>query len=317
MAKGNCLLIGNGLNQCLQGGVPWGDLLRAIAEECDVTYNKDIAMPLEFERIVNTYLKTLEKPSREVYSKLKRKVADKVLNATIQEDAPHLKLVELPIDSIITTNYDYLLEQAFDRNFKPEGPKGNNTKTLEETYEVGNIHFYHAHGEAKKWNTICLGYDHYISIVNDNCGFISTKSDKSTENILRKLKGDLDFKNVWAEKFFTSNIGIIGLGMYECEIDLWWLLTHRASLINSNYEDCRSLIDNCIVYYDVVDDIVQEGDREQSRLARLATQRNKHDLLEGTNVMVKKYYLSRFNGSYKGAYLQMMDDIKENGIESV
>ncbi len=52
----NYLLICNGLTKCLPSGIPWGNLLENIANQYGVSYNPDIAMPLEFERIVNEYL---------------------------------------------------------------------------------------------------------------------------------------------------------------------------------------------------------------------------------------------------------------------
>lgn len=44
----NYLLIGNGLNKCLPSGIPWGNLLENIANQYGVSYNPNIAMPLEF-----------------------------------------------------------------------------------------------------------------------------------------------------------------------------------------------------------------------------------------------------------------------------
>ena len=47
------LLVGNGLNRCLESSISWGSLLKDIADEYGVTYNGEIPMPLEFESIVN------------------------------------------------------------------------------------------------------------------------------------------------------------------------------------------------------------------------------------------------------------------------
>lgn len=98
----NCLLIGNGLNQCLEGGIPWGNLLKDIAEERAVNYCPDISMPLEFERIVNNCLKKEKKPTDELYLEIKKAVSQKIVSAKIAEGAPHKQLINLPIQAIIT-----------------------------------------------------------------------------------------------------------------------------------------------------------------------------------------------------------------------
>lgn len=47
------LLIGNGLNRCYKGAVPWDKLLERIANEYNVQFNDNNPFPLEFESIAN------------------------------------------------------------------------------------------------------------------------------------------------------------------------------------------------------------------------------------------------------------------------
>lgn len=75
----NCLVIGNGLNQCLPDGVSWGNLLEMVAEEYHIEYNPDLPMPLEFERIVNEILKNRATPFGDIYDEVKEKIIDKHL----------------------------------------------------------------------------------------------------------------------------------------------------------------------------------------------------------------------------------------------
>lgn len=264
----NCLLIGNGLNQCLKGGIPWGNLLKDIAEEREVSYCPDISMPLEFERIVNNCLKKEKKPTDELYLEIKKAVSKKIVSAKIAGSAPHYQLINLPIQAIITTNYDMLLEEVFDKNYVTESIPGGTKYLTQETTTIQNIRFYHPHGIATHPNTICLGYEHYIGITQKLREKINNKKKTVGKKIIYSiLAGYAEPSNNWGEHFYKSNIGIVGLGLYECELDLWWLLTHRASLYYSNYEGIRDLLKNRIVYYSVVDDIKKQDEvTEKKRL---------------------------------------------------
>lgn len=104
------LLIGNGLNQCLKGGLPWGDLLQQIARNYGVAYRSDIPMPLEFERLINVHLQHNPSDAADIYNRVKQDVANLVKTAVFPEEAIHRELRNLKIDSLITTNYDLFLE---------------------------------------------------------------------------------------------------------------------------------------------------------------------------------------------------------------
>ena len=58
---------------------------------------------------------------------------------------------------------------------------------------------------------------------------------------------DDDEIKTWAEYFFTKNIFIFGLGLYECDFDLWWLISYRAKLLQENTYQ----INNKIYYFNV------------------------------------------------------------------
>lgn len=313
----NCLLIGNGLNQCLTRGVPWGDLLKDIAQKYSVDYHSDISMPLEFERIVNSCLSRQTVPSEALYLSIKQDVADKVRSAKLSNAAPHHRLPELPISSVITTNYDSLLEQAFFPNYIATSFPKNYKYLKQKTDTIQGVDFYHPHGIASSPQTICLGYEHYIGVAQGLRTDLNSKNKATDQkSIYKVLTGGKDRDFSWGEKFYFSNIGIIGLGLYECEIDLWWLLTHRSGLYYSNYQGIQKLLRNNIVYYDIIDDIPEiEEKKEQFRQRKLQQQANKHILLQGEHVTVRKYSRKNFDGSFEAAYLQMFDDIKHNGIE--
>lgn len=311
------LMIGNGLNQCLKGGLPWGDLLRQVAENFNVEYRSDIPMPMEFERLINVHLQMEPIDSTDIYNRVKEDVANLVKTAVFPKDAIHHELAKLKIDSIITTNYDLFLEYVWDRKFVPyiqERVAGNSTKYWNKSVgSVGGIDFFHAHGCITVPTTICLGYEHYMGTVQKIRDEINRKQKIIGEkNIVAVLSGKIKPFNTWMEKFYTTNLHILGFGLYECEADFWWLLTHRASLYYSN-ENGTKLIQNMIVYYDILDDLPRTKEDEiKASVVRENEAKKKYALLEGMHVRVKQYRLSETKtGTYFEAYQKIIKDIRE------
>jgi len=312
----NCLFIGNGFNRCLEHSISWDNLLEKLAADLGVDYNQNIAMPLEYERIINACLKANPEKSDSLYPEAKKKIAEKLLSIKLPEDAIHKKISRLNINAIITTNYDFLLEQIYNSQYKDQ----NSYKKYlgEKTYETQEgILFYHPHGMASHYQSICLGYEHYMGIVEKIRSDLNTKENNKTDmmRIKQVLHGEKEKKNTWYERFYTSNIAIMGFGLTDCESDIWWLITHRASLYYKNYCEFRTKLKNNIVYYDIMNDIPDnKADNELRRKKTEAEQHNRHMLLLNEHVIVKEYYLSRYGGNYNDAYNDMINDLEKNGI---
>lgn len=105
----NTLLLGNGLNLCLDGGVAWGQLLSEMASKYGIEPNLDIPLPLEFERIINKYLSNTiigVDVASEVYTEEKQRIADRIKTLTLPKSSIHYCIKDLPIASIITTKVD-------------------------------------------------------------------------------------------------------------------------------------------------------------------------------------------------------------------
>ena len=311
------LLIGNGLNRCLKGGLPWGDLLQQIARNYGVDYRSDIPMPLEFERLINVHLQQNPLDAADIYNRVKQEVASLVKTAAFPEDAIHHELVKLKFGSIITTNYDLFLEYIWDAKFVPhinKGVAGNSTKYLSKSVgRIGEIDFFHAHGCVSVPTTICLGYEHYMGIVQKIRSEINGGSRSAgIENIVAVLRGKQETANTWAEKIYTTNVHIIGFGLYECEADFWWLLTHRASMYYAN-KGGQNLIRNTITYYDVFDDLPKNTkEKIEAALIREKETNKKYALLAGMHVRIKQYRLSDTQtGTYEEAYQKIINDIKQ------
>lgn len=314
---GKTLLIGNGLNRTIND-IAWGNLLEKIASVFGVEYNPNISMPLEFERIVNARMKKIfDSPTvNSTISSAKEMVANEIKKLTLPPEAIHRNLPKLNVNNVITTNYDYMLEYAFD-----DGYIDNNEKRkkylFEKTCTINETDFYHIHGVCQNTNSMCLGYEHYMGLVEHLRADLNTKKDKKpTEMTIKKiLYGEDSPKNTWGEKFYTSDIAIVGLELSDAEADLWWLITHRAFLYYSDYCHLRQSekLDNRIVFYDVIDMRESGTDEEKRYRDKKATEKKvRHQLLKDEHVEVKVYELGKKYTSYPEAYEQIIEDIRSD-----
>ena len=300
------LLIGNGLNRCLTNSISWGDLLKKIANDYSVEYNGKIPMPLEFECIVNQYLDSQTELSDKIYMEVKEKIAQTLNRTKLPECAIHHHIKSLGIDTLMTTNYDNLLEYVYNPEYSYRGKKTN--KYLFETTSVQkDISFYHIHGHADSPKTICLGYEHYMGLVEKMRSEVNTE-EKGTPGKMKIKEALLDpskRQNTWYERFYTDNIGIIGLGLYESEVDLWWLLTHRAYLYYSNYHGIRKILKNKITYYDILN---------ESNKAEMEEKKKIHYMLKNSHVEVKTYTIGKNCIDYWEAYMKMFESINSGEL---
>lgn len=307
-----CLLIGNGLNRCLKHSIAWGDLLKEIAENYDVNYNGAVPMPMEFERIVNQIFEKQKNPNPNLYLEVKSKIVDRLSQTKLPDNAIHNELTKLKINVIMTTNYDYLLEYVFNKDFSFKG--GTNKYYFERTSVQQGIDFYHLHGMVASKQSLCLGYEHYAGNVQKLRGELNTKKEnRASEMLIKKiLFGEEERNNTWGERFYTSNIDIVGLGLTESEIDLWWLLMHRAYLYYSNYEGVKKYLKNIIVFHDILE-IPSDFDDENDKKRKIAIQRekeNRYKMLEKAHVIVK-YYVMGQNETYSDVYRRILENIRE------
>lgn len=298
MHRKNSLFIGNGLNRSIISNIAWNDLLEKIAEEYKVIHNPDITFPLEFESIANQILMQTGLPSTDIYLELKEKIIAQIEKATLPKAAPHYAFTDLQVDSIFTSNYDYLLEKSlnptFDYRTEPM-TMGSTRYNLKNGRKIGEKTFYHIHGELKSPRTICLGYEHYAGMLQKMRGELNRESKEDGLRIKAALLDESKTTNTWAEKFFTDHVDIIGFGLAQCEIDLWWLITYRAYLFYSNRDGMRELIRNRITFHDV--DIVEN--------------KNMKYALENAHVDYRFYKIAkREPDEFYHAYIKIADEFK-------
>lgn len=250
----NILFIGNGLNRSEDIGASWSDVLKNVNDN----YNEKNLHTLEFERLVFRTLEKEKPVAKEIYRIVKEKIAKSFQNLKIPtETAIHHKFLSLPIQTLITTNYDYTLEFILEGRKAPLHVKreSNTTEIKYSLYRyttTNDTKIYHIHGEAKKPTTIVLGYEHYVGTVEKLRERINKKKQGETESCIEKiLLGKKQGQGHWGELFFTKNIYIVGFGLNESELDIWWLLTYRAMLYHTYKNENKRIVHNKIVYYEI------------------------------------------------------------------
>lgn len=288
------ILLGNGINRCILSNVSWGDLLSTIATKYNIEINQNISFPMQFETLVNQVLINSKTAIDDAYTEIKQEIISLLKSAALPNNAPHKALTD-NADSIITTNYDFLIEQSIDKNFSFENipirsKDGNNKYNLRNSILVSEKEVFHIHGDMRRAQSICLGYEHYAGTVQHLREALATKKDNGSEKIpaiVLALRNPKYSTNTWAEKLFTDDVNIVGLALTQSEIDIWWLITYRATLLYANRFNCKELLNNKIVYHDI-GDVFDE--KKRFTLENLGVEYVFHYIPEKSN----EYFLQKY-----------------------
>lgn len=226
------LFIGNGLNRISQNGASWGDVIQGLADFAGKIVNKKDTrpFPLLYEDLFLHYAK---KSGNE--DDFKKKVAELMKNMRPNEF--HKRIASAGFNHIITTNYDYCIEDAVDK--RPGSAGSDETRySLFRRHRLGNTSIWHVHGEIIKPKTINLGYEHYSGALSKmrNYTFWDRKRSPKSKKHSQFRQGEINFDSqgdiqcAWTDVFLRDDIHIVGLGLDYCEIDLWWLLVVKERL---------------------------------------------------------------------------------------
>ena len=219
------LLVGNGLTRST--GYSWHDFINNCAKDkIDIEkYKKDNVF-----QIPNTILSLTVMETDDV-QRHRRYIEN--LNKINYISNPHIdKLVKLPVDSILTTNYTYEIEYAIRDNYPDLTDNSkkkyavaikSDAKYLVHTYNAFNEFppIWHIHGEARRKSSLILSHDEYARLTNKIIEYCNKrKDDYSIYN------RDIHVKS-WIDYFILGDLYILGFGFDFAEFDLWWLINRR------------------------------------------------------------------------------------------
>ena len=184
------------------------------------------------------YLRWMKEGKGERKELTLKKMIQRLLR-NIQRNDLHKKIVDLPADDLLTTNYDYNLEATLPNGLQdapPIYPVGGSKYAMLRRRQIGEDKIlWHLHGEAAKPGSILLGYEPYS-------GYLARIKHYMTNEIVYKHQGvtteipallprlRVGKKDIrtWVDHFFLSDIYIIGMSLDFVEMHLWWLLHYRA-----------------------------------------------------------------------------------------
>lgn len=224
------LLLGNGINRTFDSA-SWTELIKSIQiryfDKADEEIIKNIPYPMQAVVLTGDNISTQMK-----------KISSEMSSLSVGYEKVRLlrSFIDLPFDTILTTNYTYELEQAMNENFKclpNKACKFRKTIDIESNkFSKKLLHTYfqvkddeksiwHIHGEAARPDTMILGHYFYGKEIAKIQEYIA-KFQVRYNGILY-WKKNLSCKS-WIDYFMLGDVYIVGLGLDLSEMDLWWLI---------------------------------------------------------------------------------------------
>lgn len=227
----HCLLLGNGLNR-LSMQLSWQALLETLAEELgladQVQFYEQKPLSMHFEELC------VRLPQH------KARTAEKIVKIRIAElltafpRHPYHKILGNMFHTIITTNYDFTIEEAIGGGIRERKQIISETRySLFRRLDIGAHSIWHVHGDAERPESILLGYDHYAGQLQKIRNYLTHGIPPKVPGGLTKspLSGTHRFENhhvhSWIDHFLRDHIHIVGFGFDFTEIDLWWLMVYK------------------------------------------------------------------------------------------
>jgi len=218
------IFVGNGINR-LESDYSWFQLLEDLKKEAKVdkeVMNGNKPFPLLYEEIYFRSKKLHDLKEKQLLdtavSKMKNMKANEI----------HHKIMNLSkVSTIITTNYDYTLEQCVASKFYPISKKEG--KSVESVYrittcnEANNKQIWHIHGELHYPRSIVLGQNMYARVIGKIQEYLSAKTF-------------LQINESWIDTMFKDEIHMLGFGLDYSELDIWCILNARVRHYNKHKE---------------------------------------------------------------------------------
>lgn len=297
------ILIGNSIN-LMSEGYSWRDLLTGLIEYIGkspaIKFKREKPFTLLYQEILiraNRYTPHREKELKSFIIKSLEK---------IKHNDYHKKYVELGFKNILTTNYDYNLESSLEAEFNSANVLRETKFNLFRRKKVKNKYVWHIHGEIESPSSITLGYDHYVGYLSEMNKYVSSGTTTRKEKIRSAVKSNrINFENdslpySWIDLFLKDEIHIVGLSLDYTELDLWWLITFKEKL-----RDTNPTLGKTYFYYftkeeDELDNVARREEAHQDTI--------KISLLDSYGVVTKPIIVN--NGNYQNAHDLIIEKLK-------
>ena len=208
------------------------------------------------DKVPNT-IKVL--PADTKLKKHKARIEEAFSNYQYLSNPDFMKFLEQsPIDTIITSNFTYDIENDLDKKFlgikdkrakySRSTAKRKDKKYLIKTYNLidgcfdkkKTVRVWHMHGELRNSDSIILSHDAYGGLVGKITNYISSKYTNKQD----KVEYDS-----WIDYLLYADVFFVGFGLDYSEFDLWWLINKRMKTPNHG---------EMYFYHPITDDVIEE-----------------------------------------------------------
>ncbi|BBB33355.1 conserved hypothetical protein [Thermotomaculum hydrothermale] len=307
MSTDKVLLLGNGINR-LKTNYSWenllDDLIKKINLQKVIKNKKEKPFTLLFEEIAIRAMKSQNNKEIE----LKRTIANLVKN--LKPNEFHEKFCNIGATHILTTNYDYNIENSKNENIKSNEKMRTANVFRETKYSMfrrrkcGEKFVWHIHGEADVPNSITFGHEHYVGYIQKIRNYLTTGIPrKDGENIISPFfspnpKASInEIKNYekysWVDLFLGCDVHIVGFSFDYTEIDLWWLTIYKEKLRQKKENISKTV-------YHYIENSEKKTKQEKAKLS----------LLKSYGVTIKPYKLK--DNSYECSYGEIIKSIQNS-----
>ena len=225
------LLLGNGILR-LRGGVSWEALLQRIAVNDEIPQDvlREIPLAMRVEALCGVDVEGARLRAAAEFEPI-----DACITDTLQ------RLLSLPWDCVLTTNYTYEAEGVLlgcDRF-----GKADRRRTLAcmdgSVYRRDNLHFcyimerkgrpplpvWHIHGDLGRAESMILSYYSYAKAIS--------RLQKYNRQLKNAFQDAVEARRVvtprsWTDWFIMGDVYSVGFGYDFSEFDLWWAAERKA-----------------------------------------------------------------------------------------
>lgn len=225
------LLLGNGILR-LQGGMSWETLLKRIAlkDEIPEAVLREIPLAMRVEAMGGVDVESAASRAAEEFESVNAGATD-----TLR------RLMNLPWDCVLTTNYTYEAEEVLlgrsrfgksDRQARLACMDGS-------VHRRDNLHFcyimereglpplpvWHIHGDLGRPDSMILSYYSYAKAIS--------RLQKYNRTLKNAFQESVEARRVmcprsWTDWFIMGDVYSVGFGYDFSEFDLWWAAERKA-----------------------------------------------------------------------------------------
>lgn len=266
----NILLLGNGISRTYNAK-SWDTIIK----DCISKYSASCS----FEEIKNmpANMQIVVATNNNVDKELAC-IQKSLIKVISEEEKSLIRVLDsLKIADVLTTNYDYNIEQAFGCKCSSYSFQQIRRWTKEVTDKEGAFNLFqyskieesdhvkriwHIHGDICRKNSMVMGHYYYGKLLYQ----LQNHLQSSIQTVKTNNSKRISFKPTsWVDYFMVGNVYILGLNMYLTETDLWWLLECKKRNFpdtkvvfyqaeqkkNCNIEMMMNLLDNVEIIYDI------------------------------------------------------------------